>query len=468
MVQRNAGPAAARHRGALAAQGEILVVVDDDMEVGPGFLSAHLRAQQAGAEVVFGLISLGPELEGGPLFERFHAAQVRRLAHQLSQGLLTLKGIQLCSGNVSIRRARYLEVGGFDPGIPRSEDRELGIRLEKAGARLAFAADAEVIHHTDHVVLERWLGRAFDYGLWDARIAERHGDVENADPWRYLFLVNPVSRPLLLGVVAAPLVAPGLARGLMTVAERLDRLGLSRPALAGTTLAYGVEYFHGLREASGSLGGAMSGLRRYLDKRRRASPPSLLDSIRADHASLRRNREKYHGESVRPGQLPVHLATKIGLQMLAAVRVMQSLRRRRVPLLPQVTSRLIRHLYGAEIPMDADIAPGISVVHGNGLVISHAAHVGPGCILFHNVTLGEGVDPVTRQQGAPTLEPGVHVGPGAVLLGPITIGAGSKIMAGAVVTASVPPDSVVTSPRPEVRPRQRRGAAAVDDAPEDR
>jgi len=50
----------------------------------------------------------------------------------------------------------------------------------------------------------------------------------------------------------------------------------------------------------------------------------------------------------------------------------------------------------------------------------------------------------------------------------VTIGAGSKIMAGAVVTESVPPDSVVTSPRPEVRPRQRRSQAAVDDTPEDR
>jgi serine acetyltransferase len=309
-------------------------------------------------------------------------------------------------------------------------------------------------------VLERWLKRAFDYGLWDARIAERHQDVENADPWRYLFLVNPLSRPLLMGVVAAPAMAPPLARALMQVAERLDGLGLARPALAGTTLAYGVEYFHGLREASGSLGGAMTGLRRYLDKRRAAAPSSLWGALRADHASLRRNREKYHGEVVRPGQLPAHLATKIGLQMLAAVRVMQALRRRRVPLLPQVTSRLIRHLYGAEIPVDADIAPGISLVHGNGLVISHAARVAEGCILFHNVTLGEGVDPLTREQGAPTLERGVHVGPGAVLLGPITIGAGSKIMAGAVVTESVPPNSVVTSPRPEVRPRQRPGVEA--------
>ncbi len=461
-TQPNAGPAAARHRGALAAQGEILVIVDDDMELGPGFLSAHLRVHRSGAEVVFGLISPTPEFASMPLFERFHAYQVQRLARQIQAGSVIIKGIQLCSGNVSMRRQRYLEVGGFDAEIPRSEDRELGIRLEKAGARMAFAPDAEVVHHSDHDVLARWLGRAFEYGLWDARIAARHDEVESADPWRYLFLVNPLSRPLLLGVVALPRAAPGVSRGLMRVAERLDRMGLERPALAGTTLAYGVEYFHGLREASGTLGGAMTGLRRYLGKRRPEAAVSLLAALRADHASLRRNRAKYHAERVGPGQLPLHLATKIGLQMLAGVRVMQSLRRHQVPLLPQVTSRLIRHLYGAEIHWDADIAPGISLVHGNGLVISHAARVAEGCILFHNVTLGEGLDPVTRERGAPTLEPGVHVGPGATLLGPITVGRGSKVMAGAVLTESVPPGSLVTTPSPEVRPRQPK--AADDDA----
>ena len=71
---------------------------------------------------------------------------------------------------------------------------------------------------------------------------------------------------------------------------------------------------------------------------------------------------------------------------------------------------------------------------GNGIVLSHAARVDSGCILFHNVTLGEGIDPETREVGAPHLEEDVHVGPGATLLGPITVGAGTKIQAGAVLT----------------------------------
>jgi serine O-acetyltransferase len=122
-----------------------------------------------------------------------------------------------------------------------------------------------------------------------------------------------------------------------------------------------------------------------------------------------------------------------------------------------VASRLIRHLYGAEIHWNAEVADGVSIVHGNGLVLSHQARVGPGCILFHNVTLGVGLDPVTRESGAPTLGKDVHVGPGATLLGPIHVGDGTKVMAGAVLTHSVPPNSLV-KPAP-VEVSVRRSAA---------
>ena len=149
----------------------------------------------------------------------------------------------------------------------------------------------------------------------------------------------------------------------------------------------------------------------------------------------------------------IDLTRKIGLQMLAAVRLMRLARDSGVPSGAQVISRLIRHFYAAEIHWDTEIAPGVSIVHGVGLVLSHRARIGPGCILFHNVTLGEGIDPVTREVGAPTLGRDVHVGPGAALLGPITVGDGSKIMAGSVLTQSVPPRSIVKPTDVEIASR---------------
>jgi serine O-acetyltransferase len=199
---------------------------------------------------------------------------------------------------------------------------------------------------------------------------------------------------------------------------------------------------------------------------KRVSPLSAVaqlgKSVLADYNSTRRYRAKYHADQIALYRLPVDLVRRIGFQTLAWVRVMQSADAAGVPLVPQVVSRLIRHAYGAEIHWRAGLSPGMSIVHGTGIVVSHRARVGPGCILFQNVTLGEGIDPETRETGAPTLGRDVHVGPGATLLGPIHVGDRTKIMAGAVLTKSVPPDSLVRPPESIVTARNRGKGAPPD------
>ncbi len=184
-------------------------------------------------------------------------------------------------------------------------------------------------------------------------------------------------------------------------------------------------------------------------------------AVRADHAAMRAGREKYQteGTSARSAGLIGDGIQKIGFQMMVAYRVMRFVRDRKIPFLPQVISRLIRHLYGAEIHWDATIEPGVSIVHGSGLVLSHGSIVGTGCILFQGVTLGESIDAFSRQVGAPKLEPNVHVGPGAVLLGPIVVGAGTKIMANVVLDRSVPAGSVVRCSPVTVDARRTEGSA---------
>jgi serine O-acetyltransferase len=174
-------------------------------------------------------------------------------------------------------------------------------------------------------------------------------------------------------------------------------------------------------------------------------------AVLADYAASRAMRMRYptDGPSMETKGLAAAAITQIGFQMLIAVRLMQLGNDLRLPAVPQIISRLIRHLYGAEIHWHADIAPGISVVHGNGLVISHGAVVGANCLLFQHVTLGESMHSGRRVVGSPTLEENVHVMPGAVVLGPITVGAGSKVGANAVA-----PGSIVSAPAAETRLRR--------------
>jgi GT2 family glycosyltransferase len=270
LEQPNAGQAVARDRGIRAATGEVVVVVDDDMQLPAGFLASHLRCHEEGATVVLGCIRPPERASELALFERFHAWQLEEQQEAMRSGGAP-RGASLCTGNVSFRRADYVAVGGFDRTLAQSEDRDLGIRLELAGARIVFADDAYTLHDSDHTNLDKHLLRAFRYGIYDSRIANKYPQLSYVDPWRFLFLVNPISRPLLLLAAVSPGAGALLSRSAMRLAQRLAEGGMEAIALRGTTLVYGLEYFRGVRAEAGSLGGAMRGLAAYV-KHARGAP----------------------------------------------------------------------------------------------------------------------------------------------------------------------------------------------------
>lgn len=265
VTQANAGAAAARHAGLMKASGEVVVITDDDMLIPPEFLSEHLAAHEAGHTLVLGQITADQTLEEKPLFERFHAEQLARFVARFREQPTAVRGVMVCTGNVSFRREDYLAVGGFDPTLNRSEDRELGVRLQKAGAKLYFAERARTTHRSDHTDLSVWLRRNYNYGVYDSRIHHKHPDRLDADPWHFFFLVNPLSRGLLLAAVASPPVGRLLSRAAYKAAETVDKArtlhpAFGRVAIAGATLTYGLEYFRGVREEAGSLGSALRDL----------------------------------------------------------------------------------------------------------------------------------------------------------------------------------------------------------------
>jgi GT2 family glycosyltransferase len=266
--QENAGPASARHRGILEAEGALILLLDDDMSVAPDFLAAHLRQHAAeGRRVVLGQIRPDPDLARMPLFERFHAAMLDRFVADVDSGRITVSGTHVCTGNVSFPRADYLAVGGFDSSFDRSEDAELGIRLQKAGLTLVLSKEAASTHRSDHTRLGVWMKRAYRYGINDRRIGWKHESEPGANPWRFLHLMNPVARPLLLTSAFLPRVGLVLATTGMWLAIVLDKVDLKRVALAGTTVVYGMRYFQGVREALGSSRNALADLRAYLAAR---------------------------------------------------------------------------------------------------------------------------------------------------------------------------------------------------------
>jgi glycosyltransferase involved in cell wall biosynthesis len=265
LTQANAGAAAARHAGIMQATGEIIVITDDDMLVPAAFLAEHIKAHDAGFTLVLGHIAYDESLGNKPLFERFHAQQLARFVERYTEHPTDVRGVMVCTGNVSFRRADYVAVGGFDKSLDRSEDRELGVRLQKAGATLTFAVAAKTTNRSDHTDLSVWRRRNFQYGIYDSRIFQKHPELADANPWHFVFLVNPVSRGLLLLSAAAPGVGEALSAAAYGLAQQLDRRRSLHPsfekaAIAGATLSYGLDYFRGVRTEAGSLTRAAQGL----------------------------------------------------------------------------------------------------------------------------------------------------------------------------------------------------------------
>ena len=472
--QQNSGPAVARQRGVDLARGKIVVFLDDDMQVKPTFLEAHLRHHDRENHVVLGRLRPDANIAEMVLFERFYARVMKQTGDDYASGKEPVRGHSIYTGNVSMPRALFLEVGGFDPQFRALEDEELGIRLEKAGASFAFADDAESVHGSDWTSMQKWMERAKRDGVFQTKVARKHPDKPDSSPWRHLPNLNPISRPFMGLALSSPGVAGIIASTAIRTASAFDKVGLEPVAIAGCTFVYGLQYYRGVREETGT---AADVAREYAEFKRGMKMLSkgeggggdasawrdFVHAVKEDHRMVRFHAGKYdardsaiaHGA----GSLGADAVKKIGFQIMVAYRVMRFLRASGLGLGAQFMSRIIRHAYASDIHWEADFEPGITIVHGFGLAISYAARVRHGCILFQNVTLGYGPDPDTKQGGAPLLEKNVHVGIGATLYGPITVGEGTKIMAGCVVNRSIPSRSIVEAPMPQTSPRVTPRAA---------
>lgn len=462
--QHNGGAARARQKGAELAAGTLLLFLDDDMELPAELVEAHLDAHRGHPKrVVMGRLRAASSLAEMPLFERFYARMLDRLAAQSAARESAFDAESLYTGNLSLDRELFFDAGGFDVSFKQIEDAELGVRLEQAGASFYFSERGYTVHASDHVSRDKWLARSVTDGRFWTRLSQKHPEATHASPWRHLTGVNPLSRPVLAAIVLAPFLADPLARSGLTLAELADRFGLEKLALAGTTLVYGIQYFLGVRSETGGLRDAVREYRAFRKgiaalREPGAASASLFAAVRADHAALCASQGKYGGGSHEAGdrRLIADAINNIGFQMLIGYRTMRALYTNGHGLGAKFVSRLLRHVYGSDIHWEAEFEPGIVVVHGFGLAIAPGVRVGAGCILFQHVTLGRGLDPESKVAGVPTLQADVHVGVGATVVGPLTVGARSKIGPGCTVLRSIEPNSLVEAPAPNVRARTQR------------
>jgi serine O-acetyltransferase len=98
-------------------------------------------------------------------------------------------------------------------------------------------------------------------------------------------------------------------------------------------------------------------------------------------------------------------------------------------------------IFAVDIHPAARLGKGLMLDHATGFVVGETAAVGDNCSFLHGVTLG-GSGKVTGDRH-PKIGSGVLIGAGAKILGNIHVGNCSRIAAGSVVLADVPPHMTV-------------------------
>lgn len=110
-----------------------------------------------------------------------------------------------------------------------------------------------------------------------------------------------------------------------------------------------------------------------------------------------------------------------------------------IPILPGIIKALIRILWAAVIPYQADIGEGtVFGYQGLGVVIHKRCVIGKNCHISQNVTIGG----TSGLYEVPVLGDHVSIGAGAVIIGPVRIGHNVVIGANAVVITDLPDNCV--------------------------
>lgn len=168
------GPAAARNDAARVARGDLLVFVDADDVVLPGFVDAW---RDLPADVVFatGPVVFFPAGAAPPADARAAAPVL-----PVQMGFLPYA----LGANLAVRRAAFDRVGGFDESYRAAEDVDLSWRLQLDGVRLDLVPGA-VVAKREAAGFAATVRQYVAYGRRDPQLYRAYRDLGVPGPrWR--------------------------------------------------------------------------------------------------------------------------------------------------------------------------------------------------------------------------------------------------------------------------------------------
>ena len=236
MEQVHGGASSARNRGAAVAANDIILFLDDDMIADPTLLDEHARLHREGADAVIGDTPIHPASPAGFLPE----SVARWIASTSVKS--PLSPFDVFSGQLSVRRAVFEKLGGFDTTFTSAaafgnEDADFGVRLL---ARYDVRHNPAAISRQYYVVTPRqFMERARRAVAADLRFVRKHPELA-----RELFERKGMSRPLTRLVYRPLARIPLLPELIAGLAIEVAELALKTPFRSSRTVA---RFFSGAR-----------------------------------------------------------------------------------------------------------------------------------------------------------------------------------------------------------------------------
>jgi GT2 family glycosyltransferase len=205
-----------RNQGVQEASHEIVLFLDSDVVIRPGTLEAHYRRLLDAAPQVAGCLGK-VEFVGKSTFPWVVVASMQ-LTLPFAYPDIADRVPWGPTANLSVRRSRFLEVGGFDTAMPRygGEDVDLGLRLGDHGYHFLTAPEAVAEH--DILTWSTWrqnIARLWSFGRADYYLLHRHH--------RQAFVDFPTG-PLLWFLQLASVLAAFSYRGWQVVPSGLGAI----------------------------------------------------------------------------------------------------------------------------------------------------------------------------------------------------------------------------------------------------
>jgi len=252
--QPHQGPSAARNLGLRHATGPFVLFLDDDVIPAACLIAAHAEAHGTASDRVV----VGPLLPAVPPrspWGRWESRTLREQYEAMTAGRWSIGPRQFFTGNASVRLDHVRRVGGFDVGLRRAEDVELGLRLSSLGLQFVFCGGA-IADHLANRSFAAWLRGAYEYGRADVAMGTARGRPINEWVVREFYQRHPYTQRLVRWGLVHRSAAAALAPGAYLAARAALIVG--QPALAHALCSgmFNLKFWCGVSDALGGRSAA--------------------------------------------------------------------------------------------------------------------------------------------------------------------------------------------------------------------